>query len=81
MMIKAGAHQPQELSLYPSGGHQAQPAAPSDPSNFILGTLVQIELHKGKPLYGTIRWMGTLQGYTRYYAGVELVSSSSTYNN
>ena len=70
-----GAHQPQELSLYPSGGDPAQPAATNDPSNFTLGTLVQIESHEGRPLYGTIRWMGTLQGYTGYYAGVELVSS------
>ena len=76
-----GAHQPQELSLYPSGGDPAQPAAPSDPSNFTLGTLVQIESHEGKPLYGTIRWMGALPGYDGCYAGVELVSSLSTYNS
>ena len=74
MIIKAGAHQPQELSLYPSGGDPAQPAATSDPSNFTLDTLVQIESHEGRPLYGTIRWIGTLPGYTGYYAGVELVS-------
>ena len=78
MKIKAGAHQPQELSFYPSGGNLALPAAPSDPSNFTLGTMVQIESHEGRPLYGTIRWMGTLQGYGGYYAGVELVSSLST---
>ena len=78
MKIKAGAHQPQELSLYPSGGDPAQPAAPNDPSNFTLGTMVQIESHEGRLLYGTIRWMGTLQGYDGYYAGVELVSSLST---
>ena len=76
-----GAHQPQELSLYPSGGDPAQPAAPNDPSNFTLGTLVQIESHEGRPLYGTIRWMGALPGYDGYYAGVELVSSLSTYSN
>ena len=81
MIIKAGAHQPQELSLYPSGGDPTLPAAPSDPSNFTLGTLVQIESHEGRPLYGTIRWMGALPGYNGYYAGVEMVSSLSTYNN
>ena len=56
----------------------AKPAAPSDPSSFTLGTLVQIESHEGKPLYGTIRWIGALPGYDGYYAGVELVSSLFT---
>ena len=45
-----------------------------DLSQITNGTLVEVRSFNGHPLYGTVKWLGTLPGYEGIYAGVELVS-------
>ena len=50
------------------------PSVPSDPDEFTVGTMVEVQMERGPPMYGIIQWIGTLPQFEGYYAGVELVS-------
>ena len=50
------------------------PSVPSDPNEFTVGTMVEVQMEKGPPMYGIIQWIGSLPGFDGLYAGVELVS-------
>ncbi|XP_019849469.1 PREDICTED: ubiquitin carboxyl-terminal hydrolase CYLD-like [Amphimedon queenslandica] len=45
----------------------------SDPHHqFTIGSMVRIDVQKGDPLYGVVKWIGTLPDYPGTIAGVEL---------
>ncbi len=50
------------------------PSVPSDPDEFTVGTMVEVQMARGPPMYGIIQWIGTIPGFDGLYAGVELVS-------
>ncbi len=59
------------------GGERAtprHPSVPSDPDEFTVGTMVEVQMERGPPMYGIIQWIGTIPGFEGLYAGVELVS-------
>ena len=41
---------------------------------FTIGSMVRINVQKGGPLYGVLKWVGTVPDFTGTIAGVELVS-------
>ncbi|XP_019860461.1 PREDICTED: ubiquitin carboxyl-terminal hydrolase CYLD-like [Amphimedon queenslandica] len=56
-----------------SDTRQALPQSPANPhSQFTLGSMVCIDVQKGDPLYGVVKWVGTLTDYPETIAGVEL---------
>ena len=46
------------------------------PLRFTIGMLVQTNSRGGSPIRGVIQWIGLLQYYNEYFAGIELVSAN-----
>ena len=42
---------------------------------FTIGSMVCVDMQKGQPLYGVIKWIGTVTDFPGTIAGVELVST------
>ena len=52
------------------------PLSSTDPHHqFTIGSMVCVDMQKGQPLYGVIKWMGTVTDFPGTIAGVELVST------
>ena len=52
------------------------PTGPPDPhSQFTIGSMVCIDIQKGDPLYGVIKWIGTIPDFNGAIAGLEMVIS------
>ena len=65
-------HHPPDPS-YPRDPHQGLP--PVDPhSQFTIGSMVCVDPQKGDPLYGVVKWIGTIPDYPGTIAGVEMVN-------
>ena len=62
---------------YPRDPHQGLPPGPPPPDphhQFTIGSMVCVDVLKGDPLYGVVKWIGTLPEYPGTIAGVELVT-------
>ena len=70
---------PHSSRRHPSPPPPADPVPPpTDPHHqFTIGSMVCIDVQKGEPLYGVLQWVGTVPGFNRAIAGVELVSDYS----
>ena len=56
--------------------HPPPPPTTTDPHHqFTIGSMVCVDMQKGQPLYGVIKWMGTVTDFPGTIAGVELVST------
>ena len=52
------------------------PYSPPDPHHqFTIGSMVCVDVQRGDPLYGVVKWIGTLPDYPGTIAGVEMVIS------
>ena len=57
---------------YPRDHYQGP--LPDPHHQFTIGSMVCVDVQKGDPLYGVVKWIGTLPDYPRTIAGVELVN-------
>ena len=52
------------------------PPPPTDPHHqFTIGSMVRVDMQSGQPLYGVIKWVGTVGDFPGIIAGLELVST------
>ena len=67
----------------PSHHHPPDPPYPRDPyqgpppdphHQFTIGSMVCVDVQRGDPLYGVVKWIGTVPDYPGTIAGVELVN-------
>ena len=67
-------HDHSNYSPDPSYPRDPPPGPPPDPhSQFTIGTMVCVDVQKGDPLYGVVKWIGTVPDYPGIIAGVEMV--------
>ena len=53
---------------------------PPDPHHqFTIGSMVCVDVQKGDPLYGVVKWIGTVPDFPGTIAGLEMVSHDVTY--
>ena len=63
----------------PSYPRNSPPGPPLDPHHqFTIGSMVCVDVQKGDPLYGVVKWIGTVPDYPGTIAGVELVCDHVT---
>ena len=64
-------HHPPDPS-YPRDPYQGPPPDPH--RQFTIGSMVCVDVQRGDPLYGVVKWIGTIPDYPGTIAGVEMVS-------
>ena len=75
-------HHRYQYPHYPGGSSDQYPPGvpPPDPHHqFTIGSMVHIDVQRGDPLYGVVKWIGTVPDYPGTIAGVEMVSHYVTY--
>lgn len=63
----------------PHYNHSHHPPPPADP-HLTIGSMVYIHMQRGEPLYGVIKWIGTLPEFPGVIAGVEMVRLLIVFN-
>uniref|UniRef100_A0A1X7TEA6 ubiquitinyl hydrolase 1 n=1 Tax=Amphimedon queenslandica TaxID=400682 RepID=A0A1X7TEA6_AMPQE len=67
----------------PHDSHHPPPPDPGNPSGdpppdphrqFTIGSMVYIDMQRGDPLYGVVKWIGTVPDFNGAIAGVEMAS-------
>ena len=62
---------------HPSPDHYQRPPDPGPPLDphhqFTIGSMVRVDVQRGDPLYGVVKWIGTVPDYPGTIAGLEMV--------